>query len=129
MKAKEFFLISFLLITLAGCGSKAPINSAMTLNLDMGKPDYSLFQVMELSGEGECAGTDVDPCMAEAVFNVTQETTANPMKLLEVQSTVKEVRGYNKQMTFKTGEMYTLRYEVLKVNPSDVISWKFAGKE
>jgi len=123
---RTFIFLFFLL--LAGCGTKQPaIMPALTL--DMGTPDYSLFQVMELSGEGECAGTDVDPCMAEAVFKVTQETTANPMKLLEVQSTVKEVRGYNKQMTFKTGEMYTLRYEVLKVNPSDVISWKFAGKE
>ncbi len=129
MKAKDFFLISFLLIILAGCGSKAPINSAMTLDLDLGKPDYSLFQVMELSGEGECAGTNDDPCMAEAKFKVMQETTANPMKLLEVQSAVKEIRGYNKQMTFKTGETYTLRYEVLKINPSDVISWKFAGQE
>lgn len=128
MKLKGFFLIS-LLLALAGCGSNTPINSAITLDLDLGKPDYSKFQVTELTGEGDCAGNEADPCLAEAKFKVTETITANPLQLIEIDKPVKEIRGLNKQTTFEPGSTYTLKYEVLKINPSDVISWKFAGKE
>jgi len=129
MKLKGFFLISFLLIALAGCGSKAPMNSAITLNLDAAKPDFSKFQVTELTGEGDCAGNEADPCLAEAKFKVTETIAANPMQLIEMDKPVKEIRGYNKQMKFEPGNTYTLKYEVIKINPTDVISWKFAGQE
>jgi len=32
-------------------------------------------------------------------------------------------------MKFEPGNAYTLKYEVIKADPADVISWKFAGKE
>jgi len=128
MNAKNFFLISLLLL-IAGCGSNTPINSAITLDVNLGKPDFSKFQVLELTGEGECAGNEADPCLAEAKFRVTESIAANPMSLIELDNPVKEIRGYNKQMKFEPGNAYTLKYEVIKTNPDDIISWKFAGKE
>lgn len=119
-----FFLI---LLILVGCKDKEMPAPALTL--DLGKPDYSKFQVIALDGEGECMGNEADPCLAEAQFRVTEQITANPLKLIEINEPVKEIKCYNKQMKFEPGQTYTLRYEVLKINPSDSISWKFAGKE
>ncbi len=91
--------------------------------------DYTKFEIISLEGEGECAGTVADPCMAIAKFMVKEEITINPMQLLEVNTPVKEIKGYNKKITFKPGHDYTLKYEVLKINPTDTIEWSFAGKK
>lgn len=127
MNLKITAIILLILLILLGCKTKEMPAPALTL--DLGKPDYSKFQVISLDGEGECIGNEADPCLAEAQFRVTEPVTANPLKLIEISSPVKEIKGYNKQMKFEPGETYTLKYEVLKIDPADVISWKFAGKE
>ena len=119
------FLIFFLML-LAGCSEKQNITSGITLEL---KPDYSNFEVIKLEGEGECTGTEAQPCKATAIFRVKEKITLNPMQLFEVDTEIKSIKGYNKKITFEPEHDYTLKYEVLKINPTDTITWKFAGVE
>ncbi|MBN1645363.1 hypothetical protein JW851_05010 [Candidatus Woesearchaeota archaeon] len=51
------------------------------------------------------------------------------MQLLEIDSPIKEIKGYNQKIKFEPGHDYTLKYEVIKINPADTITWKFAGVE
>jgi hypothetical protein len=125
MKRVILFLFLFLL---AGCGG-SPQNTIISAGviLDLGDVDYSNFEVVKLEGEGECAGTETDPCTAIAHFKVKKVITINPMQLLEIDTPISQIRGYSKNIRFEPGHTYTLKYTVLKVNPTDKIAWKFAG--
>jgi len=123
-------IIFLLLLFIVGCSSK-PAEQIITAGVIMDSKgiDYSKFEVLKLEGEGECAGTEAEPCIAIAHFEVTEKTRANPMQLLEIDTPIRQVKGYSKIIDFEPGHDYTLKYEVLKLNPTDTIKWKFAGIE
>lgn len=118
----RYISILLILILLTGCS----ITSNTTLELQR---DYSKIEVISLQGEGECEGTADNPCKAIANFKVTETLTINPMRLIEFDMPIKQIKGYNKKITFEPGHDYSLKYEVLKLNPKDTIKWTFAGVE
>ena len=120
-------LILFLFLLLIGCSSPQSTIIAPGVILDLGSVDYSNFEVVKLEGEGECAGTETDPCTAIAHFKVKEIISINPMQLLEIDTPIRQIRGYSKNIRFEPGHTYTLKYTVLKINPTDKIEWKFAG--
>ncbi|MBW2968874.1 hypothetical protein KY314_02025 [Candidatus Woesearchaeota archaeon] len=122
-------IIFLLLLFLLGCYAEKSSIIAPGVVLDLGEVDYSNFKVSSLAGEGQCAGTSADPCYAIAKFQVKEKISINPMQLLEIDTAIKQVKGYNKKAVFEPGHDYTLKYEVLKINPTDTIVWKFAGVE
>jgi len=113
-----------------GCANPAkehPITAGVIM--DASGIDYSKFEVIRLEGEGKCAGTEAEPCIAIAHFKVKEKISANPMQLLEIDTPIKKIKGYTKPISFEPDHDYTLKYEVVKLKPADTIKWKFAGIE
>lgn len=120
-------LLFLFIILIVGCTIKDETIPAGII-LDLGDLNYDKFEVISFEGEGVCAGTEAEPCEAIVNFKVNSKVTANPMQLFSIDGPIKQIKGYNQDITFEPGHDYTLKYYVLKINPTDQIYWEFAGK-
>jgi hypothetical protein len=92
----------------------------------------SAIEVINHSGDMYCAGTEIDPCIAEITFlakksiSISNTTwlfsTDKNLKSLELQVNNKQI---GKSLSFSKGKKYTLKYIGYKNNPNDTIRWSF----
>ena len=89
------------------------------------------ISITEYSGDVQCRGTSLDPCIALVNFTALRDFSVSGNWSFAMDQSVKQTTlfindeplGLSK--SFEKGQNYTLKAVVLKRSPSDTIKWTF----